>query len=41
MNLSDMSIEQKRELLTSVLSKGKFAHVKWVKKCKGDKLSKS
>jgi len=32
MNLSNMSIEQKRELLTSVLSKGKFAHVKWVKK---------
>ena len=32
MNLSNMSIEQKRELLTSVLSKGKFASVKWVKK---------
>lgn len=32
MNLSNMSIEQKRELLTSILSKGKFAHVKWVKK---------
>lgn len=32
MNLSDMTIEQKRELLTSVLSKGKFASVKWVKK---------
>lgn len=32
MNLSNMTIEQKRELLTSVLSKGKFASVKWVKK---------
>jgi len=32
MNLSDMNIQEKRELLTSVLGKGKFAHVKWVKK---------
>ena len=32
MNLSEMSIQQKRELLTSILSKGKFASVKWVKK---------
>lgn len=32
MNLSEMNIQQKRELLTSVLSKGHFAKVKWVKK---------
>jgi len=30
--LSTMSVQQKRELLTSVLAKGKFAKVKWVKK---------
>lgn len=30
--LSTMSIQEKRQLLTSVLSKGKFAKVTWVKK---------
>jgi hypothetical protein len=30
--LSTMSIQQKRELLMSVLAKGKFAKIKWVKK---------
>ena len=35
-NMKSLSVLEKREILTNILSKGKFANVKWVSKKNGD-----